>query len=141
MTFAQKVRSLRNMKGWTANELAEKVGVSPRTIFSYESGQSYPRHMKTYEKLAKLLEVDVNYLRTEEEDFASEVSRQYGSRGRQQYERAITEVRKLFAGGELPREDEIAFITEVQQLFLDSKNRAKKYTPRKHKNDRTSSVD
>ena len=38
----------------------------------------------------------------------------------------------LFAGGELSDDDKLAFVTEIQQLYLDSKERAKKFTPKKY---------
>ena len=36
---------------------------------------------------------------------------------------------------ELSDEDKIAFLTEMQQLFLDSKQRAKKYTNKRYLQD------
>ena len=76
--------------------------------------------------------MDVNYLRTENEEFMTEIGAQYSARGQSQYDRAITEARKLFAGGDLPEEDELAFVLEVQQLFMDSQKRAKKFTLKKY---------
>ncbi len=64
------------------------------------------------------------------EEFLEDVGRQFGSRGQRQAQAILSEARQLFAGGELSDEDQIAFLTEMQQLFLDSKQRAKKYTPR-----------
>ncbi len=134
MNFGEKLYELRMKKGWSARELAEQVGINVRTIYAYEGGNRYPRYHYTYDKLAKVLGVDVNYLRTENEEFLDEVGEQYGSRAQRQYVKAITEVKKLFAGGELPEEDELAFVMEVQKLFMDSKQRAKKFTPKKYLN-------
>ena len=41
----------------------------------------------------------------------------------------------MFAGGELSDEDKTAFMDEIQMLYLDSKMRAKKYTPKKYLKD------
>ena len=38
----------------------------------------------------------------------------------------------MFAGGELSDEDKTAFMDEIQSLYLDSKKRAKKFTPKKY---------
>ena len=38
----------------------------------------------------------------------------------------------MFAGGSLTDEDKIAFMDEIQSLYLDSKRRAKKFTPKKY---------
>ena len=37
----------------------------------------------------------------------------------------------MFAGGELTDEDKLAFMHEIQSLYFDSKDRAKKFTPKK----------
>ena len=132
MKFGEKVKKARKAMKLTQYELAAKIGVSGRSVAAYEEGASYPRYMKTYEALANALAVDVNYLRTEEEEFMTEVARDYSTRGQRQAQAILTEARRLFAGGELSDEDQIAFLTEMQQLFLDSKARAKKYTPQKY---------
>lgn len=42
----------------------------------------------------------------------------------------------MFAGGELSDEDKTAFMDEIQMLYLDSKKRAKKFTPKKYLNEK-----
>lgn len=133
MKFGEKVKKLRMEKKMTADELAQQLGVSVRTIYAYESGNTYPRNFSFYDDLAKVLGVTADYLRTENEEFMTEVGEQYGTRAQRQYNKAIAEAKKLFAGGDLAEEDELAFVMEVQQLFLDSKKRAKKFTPKKYR--------
>ena len=129
MKFSEKVKKLRKEMKLSQGELAAKIGVSARSVASYEAGTSYPRYKEVYEALAAALGVDVNYLRTEDEEFLEDVGQQFGSRGQRQAIAILEEARQLFAGGELSEEDQIAFLTEMQQLFLDSKQRAKKFTP------------
>ena len=129
MKFGEKVKKLRKEMNLSQGELAAKIGVSARSVASYEAGTSYPRYKEVYEALATALGVDVNYLRTEDEEFLEDVGQQFGSRGQRQATAILEEARQLFAGGELSEEDQIAFLTEMQQLFLDSKQRAKKFTP------------
>ena len=136
MKFWEKVRKLRNEKGWTQEELARKLGVTSRTVFTYENG-TYPRYQKTYEQLAALFEVPVDYLRTESEELITEATALYGRRGQAQAKAILDQTQQLFAGGELSEEDEIAFLRDIQTLYLDSKERAKKFTPRKYLKDTT----
>jgi transcriptional regulator with XRE-family HTH domain len=35
-----RIRAARQARGWTQNDLAEKAGVSPRTIYAVERGRS-----------------------------------------------------------------------------------------------------
>ena len=135
MKFSEKVKKLRKDMKLSQAELAEKIGVSSRSVASYEGGTSYPRYKETYDALAAALGVDVNYLRTEEEEFLEDVGQQFGSRGQRQAEAILSDARRLFAGGELSDDDKLAFLMEMQQLFLDSKQRAKKFTPRKYSQD------
>lgn len=134
MNFGEKVKQLRTEKGWSQAELGKQIGKSTRTIASYECGTSYPRKREVYTQLAELFDVDVNYLLTEEEDFMTEVGEKYGRRGQVQAETILSQTRELFAGGTLSEHDEIAFLTEMQQIFLDSKKTAReKFTPKKYR--------
>ena len=69
---------------------------------------------------------------TEDEEFMEEVGQKYGTRGQRQASAILEEARQLFAGGELSDEDQLAFLTEMQQLFLEAKQRAKKFTPKRY---------
>ena len=57
MTFGERVRTLRKKKKLSQNALAELVGVSPRTIFGYEAGTTYPRTENILNRLAVALGV------------------------------------------------------------------------------------
>ena len=48
------------------------------------------------------------------------------------YPKIIAQTAAMFAGGGLSDEDKTAFMDEIQTLYLDSKKRAKKYTPKKY---------
>lgn len=132
MTFGEKVKELRTQKGLTQTELGKKVGVSLRTVRGWEAEGRYPRHRELYKKLAEVLGCDTSYLMTEEESFITEAAEQYGSRGAQQAQAILEQTAALFAGGDLSDADQIAFLNEIQGLYLDSKKRAKKFTPKKY---------
>ena len=55
-----------------------------------------------------------------------------GSRGARQAQQILEQAAAMFAGGELTDEDKTAFMDEIQTLYLDSKKRAKKFTPKKY---------
>lgn len=42
MEFATKIRNYRRQRDWTQQVVAEKLGVSRKTISSWENGRSYP---------------------------------------------------------------------------------------------------
>ena len=134
MNFGEKLKDLRTQKEWSQEELAKQMGVTRRTIGGYEAGTTYPRTRDMYAKLAELLETDVNYLITENEEFMTEVGSFYGRRGQAQASEILCQTRELFAGGSLSEEDQKAFAIEMQRIFMDSKKVAReKFTPKKYR--------
>ena len=132
MKFGEKVKALRKEKKLSQPELAKLVGVSVRTIAAYEEGSTYPRNHAVYDKIAAALDVNVNYLYTEDEEFLTTVKERYGHRAEDQAIDILNRTQQLFAGGSLSEDDELAFIHEIQRMYLDSKERAKKFTPKKY---------
>ena len=136
MTFGEKVKTLRKTKDMSQTQLAQVVGVSLRTVGGWEKEGRYPKQHELYQKLADTLGCDVSYLMTEEESFITEATEQYGSRGARQAQQILEQAAAMFAGGELSDEDKTAFMDEIQMLYLDSKRRAKKFTPKKYLNEK-----
>ena len=55
MTFGEKIREARKKLNMSQDDLAEKIGVSRRTITSWETGRALPRTRNVYEKLSEAL--------------------------------------------------------------------------------------
>lgn len=133
MKFGDKLKNLRKEKGVNQTELGREIGVSLRTVISYETGKSYPKKREIYSKLAEYFSVDINYLLTEDEEFITEAEEKYGSRGARQAAELVAEIGGLFAGGELSEADKDAVMRSLQQAYWDAKEDNKKYTPKKFK--------
>ena len=67
-----------------------------------------------------------------DDQFYADVRKKYGSRGVAQAKKIKEQTSALFAGGELSEEDQANFIKEMEALFLDAKEEAKKFTPKKY---------
>lgn len=132
MTFGEKVKNLRKTQSMNQTQLADAVGVSLRTVRGWEVEGRYPKQHEIYQKLADVLGCDISYLMTEEESFITEATEQFGSRGAKQAQQILEQAAAMFAGGELSDDDKTAFMDEIQSLYLDSKKRAKKFTPKKY---------
>lgn len=134
MRFGEKVRQARIEKDMTQAELAKAVGVSLRTVLNYENENRYPNRREVYGRLAEVLDVPVNHLLTEDEEFVTAAAEKYGSSGERDAKAVLTKAAAVFAGGELSDDDRLAFMTEIQQLYLESKDiAAKKFTPKKYR--------
>ena len=134
MKFAEKLKAARLDKGYTQKQLAEISHVAFRTIVSYEKGDSYPRKRETYAELAKALDVEKNYLLTEDEEFVVNAAEQYGTNGAAQAQAVINGFSGLCAGGTLSENDKDAVMKALQDIYWESKARnVQKYTPKKFK--------
>jgi transcriptional regulator with XRE-family HTH domain len=131
MNFGEKVKLLRKRAHMSQAALAAELGVSTRTVQSYEKGQSYPKQRSIYAKLAALFNVEQNYLLTESEAFAVSANEQYGSRGKREAKELLAELTGLFAGGEMSEEDMDALMYEVQKAYIEAKEANKRFSPKK----------
>lgn len=135
MTFGEKVREARKKLNISQDDLSNKMGVSRRTVTSWETDKSFPRTRKVYEKLAETLDVPLNYLLSDDDAFVLDASEQFGYRGKKGAEKLVQELTGLFAGGELAEEDMDALAFAVQEAYVEAKKRNKKYTPKKYRQD------
>lgn len=135
MTFGEKVKAERTKLGLNQNELAEKIGVTRRVICSYENDKSRPRGMDRYKKLAEALNLNLNYLLSEDEAFVANAEDKYGHRGARQAKELMEEVTGLFAGGEMAEEDMDVMMKAIQDAYWIAKENNKKYTPKKYRSE------
>jgi len=61
LPFHEKIKELRDGRGWTQNELAEKLGTDGRMISHYEKGKNIPS-ADILIKMAELFNVSIDYL-------------------------------------------------------------------------------
>ena len=66
-TFGDKIRKLRKEKKMTQQKLGDMVGVSHRTIRSWEVEGRYPKQSSLYQKLADAFQCQVSYLMNDNE--------------------------------------------------------------------------
>ena len=136
MRFGDKLRFQRGSVGISQQTLADAIGVTRGSISNYEKGLSYPQNRTIYTKLAKHFGVHENYFKAENEetddksDFLDLVKKLHGKRASDQSEFLLQGASALFAGGELTEDEGMAFLLEMQRLYLDSKERAKKFAPK-----------
>jgi transcriptional regulator with XRE-family HTH domain len=60
-TFSERLKMLRKERGWSQEDLARRLDVSPGSVGNWEMGPHEP-HPKTLRKIAALFEVDVLFL-------------------------------------------------------------------------------
>lgn len=138
-TNGEKIKALRTAQGMSMAELARRASMSDRAIRYIESNQREPS-VDAIQKIAAVLGVTTDYFMDDaafqkelsDDQFYADVRKKYGSRGVAQAKKIKEQTTALFAGGELSEEDQSNFIKEMEALFLDAKEDAKKFTPKKY---------
>ena len=140
MTFGEKLKAVRLSLNLSQSELAEKTGISERSLYTYEQTGTLPRS-SNLRKIADALNVSVSYLLDEEETdpnknidhdiFIANSKNQYGYRGAREATELLSRASALFAGGELDDDAKELFFQSLMEVYLDSKQEArKKFSPK-----------
>ena len=133
MTFGEKLRTFRQQKKMTQEELAKAVGLGTNTIRNYEKGLTYPQNRGVYARLAEILGVSADFLHNENDDFIAVATERYGYSGKKQAMKLVEEMGGLFAGGELSDDDLDGVMKALQDYYWKAKEDNKKYTPKKYR--------
>ena len=143
MTFGEKLVNARITMNLSQTELAEMVGISERSIYSYEQTGTLPR-TAVLKKLADALGVSVSYLMDEEETdklknisdelFIANARNEYGYKGAREAQEVLARASALFAGGELDDNAKEIFFQSLMEVYLESKAEAReKFSPHRRK--------
>lgn len=143
MTFSEKMYNARLALNLSQIELAEKVGISERSIYNYEQTGILPRPT-ALQKLADALNVTVAYLMDDDETdtmkniddemFIASAKNAFGSKGAQEAQAVLEKATALFAGGELDDNAKEMFFQSLKEVYLESKAEAReKFAPKSRK--------
>lgn len=132
MKFNERLKSIREEKGLTQQQLSDRSGVSVRTIQNYESGSYSPR-FGIVDKLAEALGVTSPELLGQSGMLVAEAADKGGSKNAREMSKLVEEVVGMFAGGTLPKEDRDAYMAAISKAYFESNEENKKYTPKKHR--------
>ncbi|MDR2775958.1 MAG: helix-turn-helix domain-containing protein [Tannerella sp.] len=130
----EKIEEARELLGLSQRQLGEMVGVSARTIYSYEIKGAKPRP-STLRKLANTLKVSTEYLERDDIDdplYGMErkedmdaVREKYGNKTARELDFLLEKNLALFAGGTVSQSAKDEFFQAVMQAYVLSKDRAK----------------
>lgn len=121
MNFSEKIRTARLAKQWSQKDLAEKSGISLRTIQNYELGTRLPKKQETYALLAAVLDIEESSLLDENISFVLRANERYGSNAMKQALDLVADVRALWAGGEMAEEDMDEIMRAMQEAYWQAK--------------------
>ena len=108
-------------------ELASVSGISRAAIQNYELGLKTPKSRSTYTKLANALGVDENALLDSDASFVLQAKEQYSNRGAQQAWDLVSDLKAMWAGGEVDEEDMNEIMRAMQEAYWEAKKNNRKY--------------
>lgn len=127
MAFKERLKEKRKALGMSQTELAERVGVTSRTIQNYELGSRKPQNMEVVQKLADALNTTTDYLlgNADRQILAAYVKG--GAKAARDVEELVSEISGLFAGGELAEDEKDAVMAALTRAYWDAKEDNRKY--------------
>lgn len=128
MLFGEKLKALRLERGYTQEQLAQKVDVTKRTLINYEQGRCYPKQTEILARLAQEFDVTVDYLMSDEDRYIQDAQEKGGLRAAQDVQALLTNARAMFAGGELSEEDKDKVMRKLNELYWDAKESNRRRT-------------
>lgn len=123
MTFAEKLKRERAKKKLSQAALAEKAGITARTLQNYEMGKRYPANMEITMKLAAALGTTAEELLSPgEETIITAMEPDV----RRQLEELVHSLSALFSGGRLEEEDRDAAMEAIIAAYWAAKKEDRK---------------
>lgn len=136
MDFKDRLKEKRAEAGLTQAELAQKAGVTTRTIQNYEMGERIPSNLGIAQKLADALGTTVEYLLGSGGKLIVEAHEKGGAKAARDVDELVSEVQGLFAGGRLDDEAMDGVMQALMDAYWLAKKENRKYTPKKYRKDK-----
>jgi transcriptional regulator with XRE-family HTH domain len=133
MVFKDRLKEKRTEAQLTQVELAEKAGVTARTIQNYELGNRKPSNMEIIQRIADALHTTTEYLLGSSGAYVIDAHEKGGAKAARDIEELVGEVTGLFAGGELSEESLEGAMKALNDAYWIAKEKNKKYTPKKYR--------
>lgn len=133
MVFKDRLKKKRVEAGLTQVQLADKAGVTARTIQNYELGNRKPSNMEVIQKIADALNTTTEYLLGSSGTYVVEAYEKGGSKAARDIEQLVSEVTGLFAGGELSEESLEGAMKALNDAYWIAKEKNRKFAPKKYR--------
>lgn len=131
MEFKDNLRERRLALRMSQEELAQKVGITSRTVQNYELGNRNPQHIEIVQKLATALDTTVEALLGTEGMFVIGAYEKGGAKTARDINALVSEISGLFAGGEIDDDEKDGIMAALNQAYWKAKEKNKKFAPKK----------
>ncbi len=135
MTFADKLKQLREENDLTQMQLAAETGIAKRSVVQYEQGVLTP-HGKNLQRIANYFRIDPAVLTDDsaelpritslEESYVNDIREKYGDKAADDMSGLFSAAAAFFAGGELPQEEKDKFLKAMNKSYIRCREEAAK---------------
>ena len=126
MKFSEKLKEARKKAGLSQSALAEKAGISMRTLQNYEMGKRYPASLDIALGLATALNTTTEDLLSSGEKSIVDAK----GDAKAQLQELVLAVSGLFSGGEIGDEDRDAAMEAIIAAYWAAKKENRGITPK-----------
>lgn len=121
MEFGEKIKFKRNEQKISQQALADKTGISLRSIQNYESGQRHPANIGIVKNIAAALCVSTEYLLDDKSQYVIDAAEKGGESAAADVDRLLSDIQVLFAGGHLSQSDKDKVLRAVNEIYWETK--------------------
>ena len=125
MEFGEKLKAKRCELKISQQTLAEKSGLSLRTIQNYESGQRHPANVAIVKDLANVIGVSYEFLLDDKSQYVMDAAIRGGEKAALDIDGILTNIQGLFAGGHLSQDDKDKVMRAINEIYWESKEKSK----------------
>lgn len=135
MTFADKLRQLREENELTQDQLAAELGITRRSIIKYELGEVEPQR-RILDRIAEYFKIDPDILSDDsaelpqitslEESYVNDIKKKYGRKAAKDMSELFSAATAFFAGGKLPQEEKDKFLKAMNKAYIRCREESSK---------------
>ena len=121
MELGEKIKLLRTQKKMSQQVLADKAGISLRSVQNYESGTRHPSNITIIKDIAAILDTSYEYLLDDKSQYVLDAAKRGGVQAALDVDRLISDIQGAFAGGEMSQQDKDKFMRAVNEIYWETK--------------------
>ncbi len=125
MEFGDKIKSKRLELKLSQQTLAEKSGLSLRSIQNYESGNRHPANIAIVKDIAAALGTSYEYLLDDKSQYVIEAALRGGEDAALDIDRLLSDIQGIFAGGSLSQQDKDKVMRAINEIYWETKDAVK----------------
>lgn len=125
MEFGEKIKHKRTELKMSQQTLADKSGLSLRSIQNYESGSRHPANISIVKDIAAVLGTTYEYLLDDKSQYVIEAAIRGGEEAALDIDRLLSDIQGVFAGGFISQEDKDKVMRAINEIYWESKDKSK----------------